>query len=130
MIREAVREDIAELVEMGRAYHERLDAPGAYIPADFGNWLHSVIDRPDYAVLRGKKGFLVGFIAASPYNRSLRTAHQQFWYSSGGDGIALLKAFEAWAQAQGACSAHIGFPGRMVRVFGYRPLEVQHAKVL
>jgi hypothetical protein len=140
MIREAKDIDLTALISMGRDYHA--ESPfGDLIAFDTATWARTLVgllESPDGIVLLSGHGFIAGFIGPCWFNEDARIAHEIGWRDSGGDGIALLQAFEAWAFDRGArYSLGLNMPGnrddaldRLYRRLGYRSAGCQFIKEL
>lgn len=88
------------LVELG-VRHCRLCA----IPPDRGNlrgFFRMLMQDDGAAVWVSPRGMLGARVYDFPLSRDFRIAEELFWYSEGGHGAALLRAFVRWGRARGA----------------------------
>lgn len=136
MIRAATLDDIPALLEMGRKF-----ADDAGVTARIGwddesvsDLLEALIDSDDGIVLVSERGMIGGYVAAHPFNRNVRMFVELFWRAEDGQGLALLNAAEAQAEALGAVkSVMVAMDGmertsRLYGRLGYALCEAQYMK--
>ncbi len=136
MIRPATLQDIPRLLEMGRKF-----ADDAGVTARIGwddnsvsEMLEGLILSDDGIVLVSDNGMIGGYVASHPFNRSVRMFVELFWRAEDGQGLALLNAAEAQAEARGATkSVMVAMDGmertsRLYGRLGYALCEAQYMK--
>jgi len=136
MIRRATAADLPRIVEIGRRHHEAAGNAGDYDPDAAASFAASLISGG--VVFLSDDGMLGGMIAPSYSAPSHRMAVEMFWSAEDGQGLALLRAFEAWAEEQDAdevrLSAVVGHRGeavgRLLRRKGYAPVETSYGKAV
>lgn len=136
MIREATLEDIPELLRMGAAFSElaQLSTHVGYDPASMEKTFRVMIESEAFVIFVGG-GAIGGMIAPHPFNHAALLADELFWWSEG-NGLGLLRAFENWAESQGAIvrmtALEAASPERVGKIYarrGYVPLERAYVKV-
>jgi hypothetical protein len=134
VIRLATEDDLPELVEMARAFH---DAHGQGFPFDEKSAETFIINAGQRGcVLFSEGSFLIGFLMPDPANFNVLVAHEAFWWSSTGKGKALREAFEKWAKAAGAREVQFSHPweaervGEVLKGAGYEPATKVWRKVI
>lgn len=110
MIRDAVYEDVADLVELGIRFIESGKYKGKLTvdPETLANTMFALIDSPQGLLLVNEKGgrrigMFGGIISFSPFSGE-QVAMELFWYvepESRGDGVRLLRRAEQWAKSLG-----------------------------
>ena len=132
MIREATRDDIPVLLEMGQRFAQkaRLLEHVGYDAANMENTFGVMIDAPDHVIFIGESGAIGAMSGPHPFNYAHKIAQELFWWSEGREGLRLLTAFEEWAkgfcQSARMASLHAIKPeatGRLFERRGYIPLE-------
>lgn len=133
-VREAGQDDVARVVELGRAFFEY--SPWSefvsFSAKDTERTVGHLIESPDGVVFLSDRGIIGGLIFPLYFNAAYRIAQELFWYANGPDGAALRQAFERWAKDWGAnaiqcsCLADEREPAvrRLYRKAGYRPTEL------
>ena len=133
MIRPATAADIPQLVEWMAKFHEASKTDVPFDPDYTAQFLDGLIRQG--IVLMHDHGMIGGMIAPAFCNGQWRQAHELFWWSERG-GLALLRAFEAWAVAQGAKEARMSSLASLPRADavlrrkGYAATELSYSKVL
>jgi GNAT superfamily N-acetyltransferase len=136
MIRPATLGDIPALLEMGKAFADEagVTARVGWDDDSVAEMLEGLILSDDGIVLVSERGMIGGYVAAHPFNRNARLFAELFWRSEDGQGLALLKAAEAQAEARGATkSVMVAMDGmertqRLYGRLGYAPCEMQFIK--
>lgn len=91
--------------------------------------LLSLILRPDALVLVTDGGFLAASIERSVINPE-PIACEHGWFATDRSGLRLLRAFEAWAELQGArVRMSTGIAGPDLGRLGYRAVEMAWVRV-
>lgn len=138
MIRHATEADIPRLLGMGSRFAEkaRLWDHVGYDPESMEATFRAMIESDNFCLFVGECGALGGMVAPHPFNYSRMIADELFWWSEGREGLALLKAYEEWAQGFGAVVRMTALeavePERVGKLFarrGYQPLERAFVKV-
>lgn len=133
MIRPATAADIPQLVKWMERFHA---ASGTVVPFDADHtaqFLGGLI-RQGIVLMHGY-GMIGGMIAPAFCNGNWRQAHELFWWAERG-GLALLRAFEAWAVGEGAHEARMSSLASLPRADavlrrkGYAATELSYSKVL
>lgn len=123
-VRRATADDILRIVGMVEALTAAINGP---IPVDRG-WtaatLARLIDGDDGAVFVSDGGFIAGALQPTVISPRI-VAKELGWFASDRSGMALLRAFEAWAIDAGAALIQIstGAVGPDLRRMGYRMAE-------
>jgi hypothetical protein len=138
MIRAATAQDIPRLLEMGRKFADEagVTARIGWDDDSVSDMLAGLIESPDGIVLVSDNGMIGGYVAAHPFNRAVRMFVELFWRAEDGQGLALLNAAEADAEARGATkSVMVAMDGmeRTTRLYGrlgYALCEAQFMKEL
>lgn len=87
------------------------------------------------SVLMTDRGVIGGILQPAYCDPSWVYAVEMFWWARG-DGLALLRAFERWAQQAGASEvrmtslAALPRADRLLRRVGYAPAEVSYSKAV
>lgn len=146
-MREATKNDIKDMVELGKMFYEKTILP-AYVPYDevsIACILTQYIDNDKTVVFVMEKdgrvvGGIMGQIIPLYWNLSCFAGQQLGWFVHpeyrGAHSLRLIEAFEQWAKEQGA---HIIFSGakmneryemmdRLLSHRGYESLESVHVK--
>jgi len=129
MVRAATRDDLPAIVRLTRALHDKADMR---VPLDDGRvaaFAVSLMNRPDGLVLvvgDPVDGMLCASIEGVPISAA-RVAVEHGWHCTGGEGLALLRRYLAWAREMGAWGARLSTPGgtgpRALGRMGFRPAE-------
>jgi len=134
MIRPATPADIPTLLAMGRRFHAASGMPAPFDADATGAVLARLIGGGG-VVLLTDRGCIGGILAPLWFAPAWRMAVEMFWWAEG-DGLALLRAFEAWARAEGAQEVRMttlhALPraDAIMRRRGYAPVEISYTKVL
>jgi len=89
---------------------------GIVLPMDAritARFVDALIASPMGLVLIGGPSEPDGFLAASVGAASIAmtpVAHEHGWWSAGGDGLRLLRRYEAWAREQGCFAVRMSTP--------------------
>ena len=109
MIRPATPEDLGQLVEWARQLHETHEPRFPFDPE------HTAAFLSNLTAFVAPQGFIAGAIIPAPQNNRWRTAFEVFLWG-GGDGPALIAAFEEWARDQGANEIEFSHPTGVERL--------------
>ena len=126
MIRPATLADIPEIFGMAEALGRVTEIPVALDYPTTAARLAFILDTGFAWV--GDRAFLVGEVGSSPFGTE-RIAIEHGWYCERpGQGLALLRQFEAWAAAEGCSRIRMttgeSGPARaLLARLGYRPVE-------
>lgn len=119
MIRPASSDDAPTIVQMVAMLHA---SAGIVLPMDpriTARFLQGLIASPLGLVLvAGPADEPDGFLAASVGSASIAmtpVAMEHGWWSAGGDGLRLLRRYEAWAREQGCFAVRMSTPPRNER---------------
>ncbi len=132
-VRPAAPDDIPALLAMGREFHAESRMPFAFNEDVMTDVLAKMIDGG--AVLMTDRGVIGGMLSPAYCDPTWLYAVEMFWWARG-DGLALLRAFERWAQQAGAKEvrmtslAALPRADRLLRCVGYTPAEVSYSKVI
>ncbi len=133
MIRTALAEDIPAVVGMGASFHAQSELPFDYDPDAFADFAQGLITSG--TILLSDTGMIGGVIAPAYCGPSYRMAVEMFWWAER-DGLALLRAFEAWAASEGANEVRLSTlaalprAGALIQRKGYAPVEISYRKVV
>lgn len=133
MIRKATRNDVPDLVKLGRSFVLAIGEEPH--DASLANYMRGLIDHG--VVFRSDKGMIGGIIVSPPWNKRRLLAQEMFWWAEDGQGLALMRAFEAWAEEQGIARrdvvfSAIGPEGRADKIIkrrGYAQVERSYRRV-
>jgi GNAT superfamily N-acetyltransferase len=136
MIRPATLGDIPALLEMGKAFADEagVTARVGWDDDSVAEMLEGLILSDDGIVLVSERGMIGGVVYPHPFNASVRVFVEMFWRAEDGQGLGLLKAAEAQAEARGATkSVMVAMDGmertqRLYGRLGYAPCEMQFIK--
>jgi GNAT superfamily N-acetyltransferase len=145
VIREATVADVPRLLEMGLRFLRESEY-AAHIdgdPAQIEQTMRQLIDLEDRAILVTTRGEdVVGMIGLVAYPHPFsgqRAVVELFWWvdpehRTGGDGIRLLRAAEAWARKASARHIQMIAPNgdveRLYQRLGYTRVEVAFQRSL
>ena len=133
-VRSASPEDIPALLAMGREFHAESGMPFAFDTDAVAALLGNMIESSRAVVLMTERGAIGGLLQPAYCDPEWIYAVELFWWARG-DGLALLRAFERWAQQAGAREvrmtslAALPRADRLLRCVGYEPAEVSYSKV-
>lgn len=135
MIRAATMEDVPALVAFGRQFHDESGLPFDYDDGAATLFAQGVVQSPAGCALISDTGMLLGVLSPAYTQPGWRMAVEMAWWAERG-GVALLRAFEGWARAQGAKEvrmtslATLPRADRLLRRLGYEAAEVSYRKVI
>lgn len=130
MIRDAVLDDIPELVEMGRRFIEQAKLHVGFDRASCEILLQQLIEGEGGLLLRGENSMFGAVIYPHPFNNAHTIGQELFWYSEGREGFRLLR--EAEKAIKGKCNSMVMVtmetvnPDRMASLYGkmgFVPME-------
>jgi hypothetical protein len=101
MIRAAAPGDLPQLLEWGREFHAMSGMAAPFDPDAVSRLLLRMMESPDAVILMTERGGIGGFLMPAWTAPDWLIAVETFWFA-GGDGRALLTAFESWAAQSGA----------------------------
>lgn len=103
MIREAIPEDVPELVRLGQAFHERMVYnTHPFNAASFEEAVTGYIESPEIGIWTGERAMAVAMVGTHPATGH-RMATELLLYSEGAkQGLALLIEMKNWAKDKGA----------------------------
>lgn len=133
MIRKASEADMPDLLRMGRAFHTASGQPFGFNEDATRAFLSGVMSGG--AILRNDGGMIGGVLAPAYCDPDWVMAVELFWWAESG-GIALLRAFEGWAQGAGANEvrmtslASLDRADRLLKAKGYSVAEISYRKVI
>ncbi len=138
MIREAVADDIPELVEMLERLHAGTWRVGAFDVQAVRETLLRLMSGENSVVLRSEGGLFSGHIQPAWFSPSWLIALEISWWAEDGRWLALLSAFGAWAADRGVDEVRmvstIGPKSHRIRRvldrYGYVPQEIGYRKVM
>lgn len=123
-VRAAGAGDILRIVDMVERLTEAVSGPIAVDRSWTAATIARLISRPDAAVFVSDGGFIAGILQPTVISPAL-IAKELGWFSADRSGVALLRAFEAWASEHGAVLTQLstGPGGPDLNRLGYRPAE-------
>ena len=103
MIREAILDDVPELVRLGQAFHERMVYNAHPFSAEaFEEAVTGYIESPDIGIWAGERAMAVAMVGTHPATGH-RMVTELLLYSEGAkQGLALLIEMKNWAKDKGA----------------------------
>ncbi|MEX0319020.1 MAG: hypothetical protein AB3N21_13765 [Ruegeria sp.] len=134
-IRPATIEDMPRLMEYARRFHEQSCQPFPFDEDATARMGEIMIEAPQSTIIIGEAGMIGGALCPAYCAPDWVQAVELFWWAEKG-GIALLKAFEDWAQEVGASEvrmttlAALERADRLLRGLSYEPAEISYRKVL
>jgi len=134
-VRPAALGDIPALLEMGKAFHAESGMPFNFDVDAVASVLTNMIGADSAAILMTERGVIGGLLQPAYCDPEWIYAVELFWWARG-DGLALLRAFERWAQQAGAREvrmtslAALPRADRLLRCVGYAPAEVSYSKAV
>lgn len=130
-MRPATLQDMPELVGMAEAFASVAERPLTFDRSRTAGVLASLITSPDGLVLIAAGGFIAAQVTTTNMSRE-RIAVEHCWYFRSAVGLALLRAYEAWARERGAKLIRFtSFNERVAAILrqaGYEPAEQVWAK--
>lgn len=133
MIREATAEDLPRIVQLGARAHAGLGLPGAFCPGDYWAFCERLIADDDGVIFLSERGIIAGFKERAYYNTTFRTAREPIWWAEDGQGMALLDAYEKWAEDADQIRMGLVLSGRWtpaLRMLGARRYEVAEMELV
>lgn len=131
MIRPATDADIPGIINMIEQLARSVDGPQRVCRIRTGETLAGLIHDPRSVVLVSERGFIAGTITQTVISPA-PIAVELGWYAEDRSGLALLRAFEAWAADQGAALVKMSCAGgaaqRILERAGYRMAEMAMVK--
>lgn len=135
MVRRATVNDVLALLAMGKAFHAASKMPFSFNNDAMAAVLRNMLDSEKAVVLITDRGTIGGMLNHAYCDPTWVYAVEMFWWARG-DGMALLRAFEEWAQNVGANEIRMTTlpvlprADTLLRGDGYTPAEVSYAKVI
>ena len=138
MIREAVTEDIPEIVEMLARLSVSSGSLGKFDEEAAKAAVIQQIEDTDRVLFRSDKGLIAGFVVIPWNSPDWLMAFEMWWWAEDGQWMPLLRKLEQWARQQGAGEVRIFTKigprsKRINAVFrrsGYAPREICYRKEL
>ena len=140
MIREAVIADIPHLTVMGLHFVRSYSSSGLIEenPDAIFDMMLRLVESDQAVVLVAEAKKPIGMLGAHLLHHPMSNefiATELFWWVEPmhrGNGIKLMRAFEAWAKKKGARKLHMSAPnektGRIYTAAGFRKLEESYQK--
>lgn len=131
----ATTADIPRLVEMGRKFHAKSGAAFGYDGDAISALLENLIASDAGVVICSDAGVIGGMLSPAYCDPNWKMAVELFWWAER-DGLALLRAFEAWAAWVGAQEVRMTSLAALPRADGilkrkgYAPMEISYQKVI
>lgn len=131
-MRQATPADVVTILGMARRFHEQ-ELTTEFCADRVREVILSLIDGG--GVFITSRGFIAGMAMQNVSDKEL-TAHEVLWWSKGGRGADLRKAFENWAHEVGCSAVEMSHPsqkkavGRLLGRAGYTPQTDIYRKVL
>ena len=135
MIRRATAADLDRLTEWGARFHAASGMAAPYDAQATRGFVAGLIDSPQAVVLVHDAGMIGGVLSPAYCAPGWLIAVELFWWAER-DGMALLRAFEAWAQDAGADEirmttlAALPRAAKLMARGGYAPAETSYSKVI
>ena len=138
MIREAVVEDIPEIVEMLARLSVSSGSLGKFDKRAAKAAVIRQIEDTDRVLFRSDKGLIAGFVVIPWNSPDWIMAFERWWWAEDGQWMPLLRKLEQWARQQGAGEVRIftkiGPQSKRInavfRRSGYAPREICYRKEL
>lgn len=131
LIRPAMMQDVPRIIDMIGRLVAAVSGPQRVDRLWTGETLARLIHDPRGVVLVSGGGFIAGCISETVISPA-PVAIELGWFAEDRSGLALLRAFEAWAEGQGATLVKMtcngGSAQRILERSGYRIAEIQMVK--
>lgn len=131
MIRPAIEADIPAVIDLIERLAVAVSGPQKPCRIRTGETLAGLLHDPQGVILVSDRGFIAGRIIQTVISPE-PVAVELGWYAEDRSGLALLRAFEAWASDRGATliklSCNGGAAQRILERAGYRVAEIQMVK--
>lgn len=137
MIRAATLDDIPALLDMGERFSQKAKLANSvgYDPASMADTFQAMIEG-GHPIFIGERGAIGATSTPHPFNHAHIHAQELFWWSEGGEGLALLNELERHCEDHCHSLAMItleaiepGRTGQLYKKLGYVPLEHSYVKV-
>ncbi|MFC3169215.1 hypothetical protein [Paracoccus fontiphilus] len=123
--------DIPRIIDLIERLAAAVGGPQRVCRIKTGETLAGLLQDPRGVVLVTERGFIAGCITQTVISPD-PVAVELGWYAEDRSGLALLRAFEAWADQQGATliklSCNGGAAQRILERAGYRAAETAMVK--
>lgn len=135
MSREATIADIPALIPWGREFHEASNQAFPFDPEGLDRTLRGMIEAEAATVIMHDHGVIGGILSPVYCAPAWVMAVELFWWAEK-DGMQLLRAFEAWAEARGANEVrmttltNLPTADAILRRKGYAASEISYSKVI
>ncbi|ARO14433.1 hypothetical protein BVG79_01087 [Ketogulonicigenium robustum] len=129
----ATLDDLPTLIQRMGRFHAASGLASRFDPEATGAFLTACVIQG--AVFLTDRGCIGGMLAPHWCDPSHIMAVEMFWHADG-DGLALLRDFEAWAKGAGASEvrmtslASLPRADRLLKAKGYAPCEISYSKVV
>lgn len=136
MIKKAELEDVRKIVDLLCEFHSQAGQPQDFIDDDAHKFVRFMIFSPSAIMLVSDNGMICGLLVQCPINSEWLMALELYWYAKDGNGALLMNAFEKASIDMGAHEIRITHRdptpkiGRFLRLIGYNPSEVSHARII
>lgn len=122
----------ADLLEMGRKFHAASGHPAPYDPQAASAMLDQI--EAQGGLFTSPRGMIGGIIAPLWMSPQWTAAVELFWWAEDGQGLRLLRRFEAWAKEMGAREVRMttlsALPNSEKALRGYTRAETSWTKVI
>ena len=128
--------DVPRMVELAGRFYDASGLPMPFERAAVEAQMLACVTEPGRCGLVSEGGLICGALAPLLSAPSWIMAVEIVWWAEDGSGLALLRAFEAWAREVGANEVRMTTLHRMPRTgramerLGYRPEEISYSRML
>lgn len=135
MIRPATVADMPRLLELGHRFHAQSGVPFKFDDEAVTRLVEGLLESDAATVLISEHGLIGGMLSPAYCDPQWLMAVELFWWADR-DGLALLRAFEAWAAGVGAQEVRMTSLAALPRADGilkrkgYAPMEISYQKVI
>ncbi len=98
VIRPAEERDLPALIDMGERFHRAALLGGVFCPGVFAQFCSHLMREDEGCVFVSPIGMIGGHISPGFWDATYKIANEAFWWAEDGHGLALVKAYEEWAQ--------------------------------
>lgn len=100
-IRRATIDDLDHVARLGLAFINAAGMPPATLD-ECKEFCTKLLTADEGVAFISERGVIAGVLSPLYYKPSYKLAAELFWRAEDGNGLALLRAFEDWAGAEGA----------------------------
>lgn len=136
MIRDAVEQDIPQLLKIGEKFHSLGQLPCKFDHAAMQDLFLRLMNDENSCLFISEGGTIGGLLSPYYCDPKWVMAVELFWWSEDRNGLKLLSRFEEWSEEKKAKEVRMTsmdiYPraGEILGKLGYRAAEISHTKVI